>query len=48
MWRAEAVGTRSYRPLEPLTFAGIVYVLMIIPLSLWSRNIHRRQVARME
>lgn len=48
MWRAEAVGTRSYRPLEPLTFAGVVYVLMIIPLSLWSRNIHRRQVARME
>jgi polar amino acid transport system permease protein len=48
MWRAEAVGTRSYRPLEPLTFAGVVYVLMIIPLSLWSRNIHRRQAAQME
>jgi polar amino acid transport system permease protein len=48
MWRAQAVGTRSYRPLEPLTFAGIVYVLTIIPLSLWSRRIHRRHAERAE
>jgi polar amino acid transport system permease protein len=43
MWRAQAVGTRSYKPLEPLTFAGIVFVLLILPLSLWSRRIHGRQ-----
>jgi polar amino acid transport system permease protein len=43
MWRAQAVGTRSYKPLEPLTFAGIVFVLLILPLSLYSRRIHSRQ-----
>ena len=48
MWRAQAVGTRSYRPLEPLTFAGIVYVLIIMPLSLWSRRVHRLQTERLE
>jgi polar amino acid transport system permease protein len=48
MWRAQAVGTRSYRPLEPLTFAALVYIAMIMPLSLWSRQIHRRQAERAE
>ena len=48
MWRAEAVGTRSYRPLEPLTFAGLAYVAMILPLSLWARRLHRRQLSRQD
>ena len=45
MWRAGAVATRSYRFLEPLTFAGLAYLAMIIPLSLAARWLHRRQRA---
>jgi polar amino acid transport system permease protein len=45
MWRAGAVATRSYRFLEPLTFAGVAYLAIIIPLSLAARWIHRRQRA---
>jgi polar amino acid transport system permease protein len=48
MWRAEAVGSRSYRPLEPLTFAGFAYIVMILPLSLWARRLHQRQQYRSE
>ena len=43
MWRAGAVATRSYRFLEPLTFAGVTYLAIIIPLSLAARWMHRRQ-----
>jgi polar amino acid transport system permease protein len=42
MWRASAVGTRSYRPVEPLVFAALVYVAMILPLSLAARRLHHR------
>lgn len=43
MWRASAVATRSYRFLEPLTFAGFAYLALIIPLSLVARWVYRRQ-----
>jgi polar amino acid transport system permease protein len=42
MWRSQAIGSRSYRPLEPLTIAGLVYIAMILPVSLWARQLHRR------
>lgn len=42
MWRSAAIGSRSYRPVEPLIFASLVYVGMILPLSLAARRLHRR------
>lgn len=48
MWRAQAVGSRSYRPMEPLTFAGFAYILMILPLALWARRLHAQQQRRAE
>jgi polar amino acid transport system permease protein len=45
MWRAGAVATRSYRFLEPLTFAGVAYLAIIIPLGLAARWMHRHQRA---
>jgi polar amino acid transport system permease protein len=41
MWRSAAIGTRSYRPVEPLVFASLVYVGIILPLTLAARRVHR-------
>jgi polar amino acid transport system permease protein len=43
MWRANAMASRSYRFLEPLTFVGLVYVALLIPLTLWARRLHQNQ-----
>lgn len=48
MWRAESVASRTYRPAEPLTFAGFAYVAVILPLSFVARYLHRRQQATLE
>jgi ABC-type amino acid transport system permease subunit len=48
MWRAGAVASRSFRFLEPLTFAGVAYLALIIPISLAARWLYRRQRAAFE
>jgi polar amino acid transport system permease protein len=46
MWRASAVGTRSYRPIEPLLFAAAVYLALILPLTFLARSLHRKLLLR--
>jgi polar amino acid transport system permease protein len=43
MWRATAVATRSYRPIEPLTFAALAYMAVILPLTLVARRFYNWQ-----
>lgn len=43
MWRSAAVGTRSYRPVEPLLFACGVYIAIVMPLALVSRRLYGGQ-----
>ena len=43
MWRATAVATRSYRPIEPLTFAALAYMAVILPLTLVARRLYNWQ-----
>lgn len=42
MWRANSVAIRSYHPVEPLTFAGLAYAVLIVPLTVLARLLHRR------
>lgn len=48
MWRSGAVASRSYRSVEPLTFAGLAYVAMILPLAFLARHLHHRQRSAFE
>lgn len=43
MWRATAVATRSYRPMEPLTFAAFGFMAVILPLTFLARRLYNRQ-----
>jgi polar amino acid transport system permease protein len=42
MWRASSVASTSYHPAEPLTFAALAYLLMVLPITLAARAAHGR------
>jgi len=44
LWRAQSVANLNFHVVEPLTFVGIFYLAIIIPLSLGARVLHRRLV----
>lgn len=42
MWRSSSIASTSYHPVEPLTFAAVAYLVMVLPITLASRVAYSR------
>jgi polar amino acid transport system permease protein len=48
LWRAQNIASLNFHVAEPFTFVGAFYLILIIPVSLGARMLHRRLVAGYE
>lgn len=42
MWRTSSIASTSYHPVEPLTFAAVAYLVLVLPITLAARAAHGR------